>query len=97
MIATFLPHAIDMRKGVNAALKTKYESKEWKKWFVDTAKRLMEKLDAESEDGNVRVCSCNYISTDTNRLRVAFRLAALHCFQCTVSCVVSRWSWCDVA
>ena len=42
-----------MRKGVNAALKTKYESKEWKKWFVDTAKRLMEKLDAESEDGNV--------------------------------------------
>ena len=45
-----------MRKGVNAALKTKYESKEWKKWFVETAKRLMEKLDAESEDDNVSEC-----------------------------------------
>ena len=50
-----------MRKGVNAALKTKYESKAWKKWFVDTAKRLMEKLDAESVDDNVSDCLRNYL------------------------------------
>ena len=50
-----------MRKGVNAALKTKYESKEWKKWFVETAKRLMEKLDAESMDDNVSECSHHWM------------------------------------
>ena len=61
VIFTFLAHAIDMRKGVNAALKTKYESKAWKKWFVDTAKRLMEKLDAESVDDNVSDCLRNYL------------------------------------
>ena len=52
-IFTTLAHTPDMRKAVNAALKTKYESKQWKKWFVDTAKRLMEKMDAESVDDNV--------------------------------------------
>ena len=77
VIVTFLAHAIDMRKGVNAALKTKYESKAWKKWFVDTAKRLMEKLDAESVDDNVSECLRNYFLTDTIGLRVAFRCAAM--------------------
>ena len=44
-----------MRKAVNTALQTKYESKPWKKWFVETAKRLSEQLDADSANGNVRV------------------------------------------
>ena len=45
-----------MRKAVNAALKTKYESKEWKTWFMETAKRITKELDAESTDINVRPC-----------------------------------------
>ena len=48
----------DMRKAVNTALKTEYESKEWKKWFVDTAKSLMAKMDADSTDDNVRAYVC---------------------------------------
>ena len=60
VIFTSLPRTPDMRKGVNAALKTKYESKQWKKWFVDTAKRLMEKLDAESVDDNVSVLNVHW-------------------------------------
>ena len=66
VIFTFLARAIDMRKGVNAALKTKYESKAWKKWFVGTAKRLMEKLDAESVDDNVSECSRYYTLSVTD-------------------------------
>ena len=46
----------EMRKAVNAALKTKYESKKWKTWFVETAKRITKELDAESTDINVRPC-----------------------------------------
>ena len=42
-----------MRKAVNAALDTSYESKKWKSWFVATAKRLSKELDAESTDDNV--------------------------------------------
>ena len=48
-----------MRKAVNAALQTKYESKKWKKWFVETAKRLSEALDAESTDASV--CSNDWV------------------------------------
>ena len=44
-----------MRKAVNAALHTKYESGKWKKWFVETAKRVSKEVD---EDSNVRACSC---------------------------------------
>ena len=43
-----------MRKAVNKALSTKYESKEWKAWFKTEAKRLMEEIDAESATDNVR-------------------------------------------
>ena len=50
------PRATDMRKAVNAALGTKYESKQWKKWFVETAKRVSEQLDADSANGNVHAC-----------------------------------------
>ena len=50
------PRAVpDMRKAVNAALHTKYESGKWKKWFVETAKRVSKEVD---EDSNVRACSC---------------------------------------
>ena len=45
----------DMRKAVNAALHTKYESSEWKKWFVEEAKRLLKKLDGDSTDANVHL------------------------------------------
>ena len=45
----------DMRKAVNAALHTKYESGKWKKWFVETAKRVSKEVD---EDSNVCACSC---------------------------------------
>ena len=44
-----------MRKAVNAALHTKYESGKWKKWFVETAKRVSKEVD---EDSNVRASSC---------------------------------------
>ena len=44
-----------MRKAVNAALHTKYESGKWKKWFVETAKRVSKEVD---ENSNVRACSC---------------------------------------
>ena len=49
------PPVPDMRKAVNAALHTKYESGKWKKWFVETAKRVSKEVD---EDSNVRACSC---------------------------------------
>ena len=49
------PLVPDMRKAVNAALHTKYESGKWKKWFVETAKRVSKEVD---EDSNVRACSC---------------------------------------
>ena len=39
-----------MRKAANSALKTKYVSKKWKMWFVETAKRITKELDAESTD-----------------------------------------------
>ena len=44
-----------MRKAVNAALHTKYESGKWKKWFVETAKRVSKEVD---EDSNVCACCC---------------------------------------
>ena len=52
------------KNGILGALKqelidTSYESKKWKTWFVETAKRLSKELDAESTDGNVRA----YISS----------------------------------
>ena len=54
------PHCVvpDMRKAVNAALHTKYESGKWKKWFVETAKRVSKELDGESTDANVGACLC---------------------------------------
>ena len=55
---THTPRVVpDMRKAVNAALHTKYESGKWKKWFVETAKRVSKEVD---EDSNVRACLIVY-------------------------------------
>ena len=40
----------DMRKAVNTILQTEYESKEWKRWFKETAKRFADELDASSDE-----------------------------------------------
>ena len=66
VICYILPHTPDMRKAVNVTLKTKYESKEWEKWFVDTAKRLMKKVNAEFMDDNVSECSRYYTRSVTD-------------------------------